>query len=125
MRIVGQCSTDCDGDDYDEDDGDGYDDDNAQSILSHQVFTGRGLHGMSNWSGTNHRQVSCHHGCRGGGQHYHHNHHDCHRHHDHLCHSLNYQDEDERPSSVVPGNALVVDPKLPYRPKIQNSLMHP
>merc|ERR1712112_757210 len=26
------------------------------------------------------------------------------------------EDEDERPKSVVPGNALVVDPKLPFRP---------
>jgi len=26
------------------------------------------------------------------------------------------EDEDERPRSVVPGNALVVDPKLPFRP---------
>lgn len=30
---------------------------------------------------------------------------------------LDDQDEDERPRSVVPGNALVVDPKLPFRPK--------
>ena len=30
---------------------------------------------------------------------------------------LDEQDEDERPRSVVPGNALVVDPKLPFRPK--------
>ena len=37
---------------------------------------------------------------------------------------LDEQDEDERPRSVVPGNALVVDPKLPFRPKnkMQKSL---
>merc|ERR1712037_949625 len=34
------------------------------------------------------------------------------------------EDEDDRPRSVVPGNALVVDPKLPFRPKnkMQKSL---
>lgn len=31
------------------------------------------------------------------------------------CATQRQEDEDER-SSVVPGNALVVDPKLPYRP---------
>ena len=36
-----------------------------------------------------------------------------------LMYYLDDQEEDERPSSVVPGNALVVDPKLPYRPKTQ------
>ena len=36
-----------------------------------------------------------------------------------LIYNLDDQEEEERPSSVVPGNALVVDPKLPYRPKTQ------
>ena len=45
---------DDDDNDDDDDDRDGYDDDDAHSSLSHQVFTGRGLHGMSNWSRTNH-----------------------------------------------------------------------
>ena len=39
--------------------------------------------------------------------------------HDHPHHYFDDQEEEERPSSVVPGNALVVDPKLPYRPKTQ------
>ena len=92
-----------------------------------QVFTGRGLHGLSHWSRTDHGQVSRDHGRRRGsdlvvkilistiivkqG-------------HKQNTDNDNVKEGEDPPSSVVvPGNALVVDPQLPFRPKRQNILL--
>ena len=92
-----------------------------------QVFTGRGLHGLSHWSRADHGQVSRDHGRRRGsdlvvkiliftiivkqG-------------HKQNTDNDNVKEGEDPPSSVVvPGNALVVDPQLPFRPKIQNILL--
>ena len=97
-----------------------------------QVFTGRGLHGLSHWSRADHGQVSRDHGRRRGsdlvvkiliftltttiivkqG-------------HKQNTDNANVKEGEDPPSSVVvPGNALVVDPQLPFRPKRQNILLH-
>ena len=92
-----------------------------------QVFTGRGLHGLSHWSRADHGQVSRDHGRRRGsdlvvkilistitvkqG-------------HKQNTDNDNVKEGEDPPSSVVvPGNALVVDPQLPFRPKRQNILL--